>query len=200
MNNKLIVLVIAVIFVSCLGIMFWPAKAITHEPGILCPDQPVQGEAVGVHSWQRDGYTYTPLATFSIRALVLHRKDYSDQGSDVAPVDFAVGWGAMSNQSVIDEFDISQTSRFYLWRAKQLPIPINEVTCSSTNIHIIPANDEVRDQIDDVCRGSIVNMSGYLVRVSGEEGFGWESSLSRTDTGNRACELLWVERLEIEKE
>jgi hypothetical protein len=43
-------------------------------------------------------------------------------------------------------------------------------------------------------RGEIVHMEGYLVRVDGPDGFQWASSLSRSDTGNGACELFWVER------
>jgi hypothetical protein len=31
--------------------------------------------------------------------------------------------------------------------------------------------------------------------VDGDDGFTWSSSLSREDTGNGACELIWIEQL-----
>ena len=198
-STKWVIVLLAFVFVSALGMIVWPDRSITHEPGVLCPDEPDQGVVSDAELWRRGKYAFTPLATFSIRALVLHRKDYSDEGSGIAPVDFAVGWGRMSDQSVIDQFDIAQTNRFYLWQASRLPIPAAEVTCSSTNIHVIPGNEAVRDAIDDVCRGSIVTMSGFLVNVKGSNGFSWGSSLSRTDSGNRACELFWVDDMTIEE-
>jgi hypothetical protein len=38
---------------------------------------------------------------------------------------------------------------------------------------------------------------GYLVEVRGRDGFRWRSSLTREDTGNGACELVWVEKLDV---
>lgn len=199
MNAKWAMVLLAVIFISAVGMIVWPARSITHQPGILCPDEPEQVTATDMQPWHRGDDMFTPLATFSIRALVLHRKKYSDEGADIAPVDLAVGWGRMSDQSIIDQFDISQTSRFYIWQSARLPIPANEVTCSSTNIHVIPGNEIVREALPDVCRGCIVTMSGFLVNVTRDDGFFWGSSLSRTDSGNRACELLWVEHMTIEE-
>jgi hypothetical protein len=42
-----------------------------------------------------------------------------------------------------------------------------------------------------------VRVAGKLVEVHADDGWQWRSSLSRTDTGASACELLWLERLEI---
>jgi hypothetical protein len=36
-----------------------------------------------------------------------------------------------------------------------------------------------------------------LVRVEGQDGFIWSSSLSRDDTGAGACELIWLEQLRV---
>ena len=53
--------------------------------------------------------------------------------------------------------------------------------------------------INSVRRGDIVELSGNLVRVDANDGWHWISSLSRTDTGNHSCELIWIEELEIQK-
>ncbi len=44
--------------------------------------------------------------------------------------------------------------------------------------------------------GELIHLSGLLVEATGPEIGTWRSSLSRTDTGNGACELVWVEELE----
>lgn len=47
--------------------------------------------------------------------------------------------------------------------------------------------------IDSVRTGDIVELKGSLVRVDEKGGWHWVSSLTRNDTGNHACELIWVE-------
>jgi len=47
----------------------------------------------------------------------------------------------------------------------------------------------------DVRPGEIVNFSGYLVQVNKPNGWKWKTSLTRTDTGFGACEVVWVERI-----
>ena len=149
--------------------------------------------------WLADDFMITPLAKFSIRGLVLHRKDYSSgKESDLSPVDFAMGWAAMSNQAVIDNLDISQRGRFYCWKTDRFPIPRKDIECSSANMHIIPADDDVREKIDDVYQGSVISMRGYLVKVTSDGNWRWISSMKRTDTGDGACEIVWVEDLVVE--
>lgn len=43
-----------------------------------------------------------------------------------------------------------------------------------------------------VCAGQVVTLCGYLVRVQVPDGWHWNSSMTRSDSGNGACELAWV--------
>ena len=43
-------------------------------------------------------------------------------------------------------------------------------------------------------------MRGYLVNVGGPDGFSWNTSLRRDDTGNGACEVFYVESVEAKPE
>lgn len=173
---------------------------VTHPPGILAPAQPLQEPLDGTQppSWRKGTDTIVPLARFSLTARVLSRADYSSgRGSRLAPVDLALGWGRMSDSAVLSDFSISQGGRFYAWRADTLPIPYAEVVRSSANMHMIPATPAVRAMLGYVRVGDIVTLDGYLVQVSGIDGFHWVSSLRRTDTGDGACELVWVRNLTI---
>jgi hypothetical protein len=50
----------------------------------------------------------------------------------------------------------------------------------------------------EVKKNDVVKVRGYLIRADAKDEFHWVSSLSKTDTGAGACELFWVEKIEIE--
>lgn len=167
-----------------------------YPPGMLAPNDPVQTNVGDVPLLSKGDYVIEPLARFEVEARVLSRKRYrSGREADLSPIDLALGWGPMSDQAVLDHLDISQARRFYFWRAARLPIPQRDISLHSANMHLIPANEEVRDALLNVRTGEIVQFSGYLVQVRGNDGFRWRSSMKRTDVGNGACELVWVEDL-----
>jgi hypothetical protein len=80
---------------------------------------------------------------------------------------------------------------------KEFPIPRRDIEIHSANMHMIPATAEVERQLLRVRPGQVVALMGYLVEVRGRDGFRWRSSLTREDTGNGACELVWVEKLDV---
>ncbi len=176
----------------------WPEKELKHPPGILAPDDPVQTIVNNPVPLQKGEYTITPLAEFKIKAFVLSTNSFSiGKESDLSPMDLALGWGQMSNQAIIDGLDISQSNRWYHWKAKVLVIPAREISTHSANMHIIPANDKIEETLDDLYKGCIIEMKGYLVSVTGKNGWHWKSSLRRDDTGGGACELVWADELNI---
>ena len=198
MHIRILFIALAVCAAVASVINFWPETVIERSSGVLCPDEPVQELIARPKPWLAGDFMITPLARYHIRARVLHRKNYSfGKASDLSPVDFAVGWGNMSDENIIGRMSISQGSRFYRWEASVLPLPAREIIRSSANMHIIPADDSVRDALDEVYRGSIVTMDGCLVRVT-DGNWRWGTSLSRTDTGDGACEVMWVESLAVE--
>lgn len=181
-----------------LAYLFWPESTVNYPPGITAEAAPLQEELTEPKSWKKDEYDITALARFRIRARVLHREKYgSGRESDLSPLDLALGWGRMSDQAVIDKIDFSQYSRWYFWKAKSLPLPPREIETESANMHIIPGNEEAEAAISDIRRGDLVELAGYLVAVRAPDGWHWKSSLSRNDTGNGACELVWVEEARI---
>jgi hypothetical protein len=173
---------------------------VRHEPGVLAPDEPVQTMLTTSDSWQRGAYQIEPLARYDITARVLSTRSYwMGRDSNVSPMDFAVAWGEMSDQALIDQFHFSHGSRHLYYRPRgAMPLPMEEVNSHVANMHLIPASDKVGQQFEEVSAGQVVSMGGYLVQVHGPNGFFWKSSLSRTDTGDGACELMWVEQLSVQ--
>ena len=62
---------------------------------------------------------------------------------------------------------------------------------------MIPADKETLEVLRSVRRGDRISLTGYLVLVESKSGWKWDTSLSRTDTGGGACEIVWVKRLVI---
>ena len=120
-----------------------------------------------------------------------------DEPAETPRLDLALGWGRMSDARVLADIDITQSGRWYRWRTDDFPIPRREIETHSANMHLIPANDRVEDELDDIDAGQIVELRGYLVGVEADDGWRWISSLSREDTGASACELVYVQRARI---
>jgi hypothetical protein len=140
-----------------------------------------------------------PLADFAITARVLSRENYRfDRAAVLSPVDLALGWGPMSNDEVLRRLTISQGGRWYYYRwSGEPPLPVNEIVRHSANMHLIPADADVETALSRVRPGHVVELRGKLVEARGSDGFRWRSSLTREDSGNGACEIVFVERIAL---
>jgi hypothetical protein len=174
-------------------------REIPHAPGVLAAAEPLQGDISGPPPvFDKAGYKITALASFDITARVISSEHYHfDRESDLAPVDLAVGWGPMSDTAVLKQLSFSQDHRFYFYHwSSTPPIPAGDIVTHSANMHLIPATTGVAKRLSRVRAGNLVHFKGYLVKVEAPDGWRWVSSLTRSDTGAGACELVWVEDLD----
>ena len=134
------------------------------------------------------------LAGFSVAARVLGTERYTfDREATWSPLDLALGWGRMRDDAVLSQLSISQGGRFFHWRSEQAPpIPVDELTASASNMHMVPANEAIADALHAIDAGDAVRIDGWLIRIEAEDGWRWSSSLSREDSGAGACELVYV--------
>lgn len=169
-------------------------------PGVVAPDTPEQ-TATGRPDWQEGPYRFHALAEFKVRARVLSIERYH-AGADakLSPMDFALGWGNMSDEKVLAKLKISQGGRWYnyRWDPPGPPIPVSEIIRSSANMHMVPAEEYVGILLDNVKVGQVVTLEGALVAIQRADGWHWKSSTSRSDSGGGACELIWVESVKTE--
>jgi hypothetical protein len=178
------------------GAWNWYIDRPVHPPaGILAPAEPFQA-AAGSRATTRIGrWTLQPRATYRITARILHVERYRfDALASLVPEDLALGWGPMSDSRILDAMDISQSDRFYFWRASQQTLPISKeaVIAHSANTHVIPENAAVAAQLGRLRRGEVVTLGGVLVDARRDDGAWLNTSLVRTDTGAGACEVFLV--------
>ncbi len=173
-------------------------REVVHGNGVVAPEEPQQRNLDTAEVQNINGYSVTPLATYRIEARVLASKAYyAGREADLSPIDWALGWGPMSDEQVLNQIEISQGNRFYFWHVDAFPIPRDEIETNSANVHIIPENSTIEDHLGSVRVGNVVELEGYLVEAKADDGWRWKSSLTRNDTGNGACEILLVKSLKI---
>ena len=154
------------------------------------------------------GYTYrlTPRARYDITGLVVsqHRGDalfnlYHQQ--DPGNVrDVCVVWGESIRNGSYRKvtFWSGEFTCSFEWSTALSP-PFKMETAS--NNHLLPASDPIARQIGRLEIGDQIRMTGllvdYQVTQNGRAIFSRHTSLTRGDTGNGACEILYVTALAV---
>lgn len=191
-----------ILFIALLIFIAWKLTdgpgEVTIGPGVMAQESPVQTDAISLQKFQLDDYEIIPAARFDIKAKVLSSKSYIfGREAHLSPIDLVLGWGPMSDESIVRKIAISQSNRFYRWHVAEFPIPRREIETNSANMHMIPATTAIADKVKSARPGDIIALSGHLVNVKARDGWLWKSSLTRQDTGRGACELIWVEKFDV---
>ena len=177
------------------GAWHWIANRPLHAPdGVLAEADPQQSNIADGEKLQMGHWTLTVRATYQLTARVLAHEHYHfDAMSDLVPEDLALGWGPMSDNSVLRTIDISQSNRFYYWHASAATRLTREAIIShSANTHVIPQTRAIAILLARLRPGEVVTLSGELVDAVRDDGRWIKTSLVRTDTGAGACEVMLV--------
>jgi len=184
------------------GWHWWSSERQVHRPpGIIAPDEPVQVDIDPPQTFEAHGYTLVKRARFDISARLLRKERYRiDAEAGLAPFDLGVGWGPLSDSAILDQLEFTQMGRFFYWSPKRADFPLSAQTAIThlAQIHMIPASAYVAARLSSLRPGQLVSAHGFLVDVRGPQGFAWNTSLRRDDTGGGACEILWAEAIEAE--
>jgi len=197
--NKLWLLLAAVVFAG-----YWlvsrPSAAGAGDP-VDWSEEPYQEETDEEPfeiETRKGTVTLAPLADFEVSAVVAGAERYRlDGGAFLSPVDLALTWGELPEEPYKSQVSYDQSARFYYWRVPTRELDLRYIQQHSSNMHMIPGSPNVRRALLAVDPGDEVRVSGLLVYASMADGYNWKSSLSRTDSGPGACELVWVEELQI---
>jgi hypothetical protein len=177
------------------GAWHWYSGRAVHAPdGVLAPADPIQTAGADGGKIRKGHWTLTIRANYMITARVLAREPYHfDAMSDLVPEDLALGWGPMSDSRILRTIEISQSNRFYYWRASaQTGIGREAIITHSANTHVIPEDSGIARALARLRPGQVVTLSGSLVDAARDDGRWVRTSLVRNDTGAGACEVMLV--------
>jgi len=184
-----------------------PAPSGTDESPIDPSAEPVQEMVEGGKpiTIEKGGWTFklVPRASYSIQGEVLSKENYyGGVPGIISPCDLALVFGELYSSGLYKEIDWSQSGRWYWWRyGASFPRQDDRYIARwSSNNHIIPATPSLKKAARSAEEGDLVVLEGYLVAISANKGsqtYAWNSSLSRSDTGDGSCEVLYLTKMRI---
>jgi hypothetical protein len=140
-----------------------------------------------------------PRARYEVAAVVAGAERYLfDTTAFLSPVDLVLTWGELPREPYHGRVSYAQMTRYYFWSTPSSELDLRYIEAHSANTHLIPANDNLRRAVLAVGAGDAVRLRGLLVDASAAGGLTWRSSLSRGDTGPGACELLYVQEVQVD--
>jgi len=118
-------------------------------------------------------------------------------------VDLGLAWGPRV-ESYKQKVIFRQTARWLMWSFQgEIDAATRfDIQSHVGNLHLIPAGGRpnIQKAIRSLEKGDRVRIKGYLVRIYGPAGnVVASSSTSREDLGDGACEIVWVEEIQIGK-
>ncbi len=155
-------------------------------------------------------YNITPLYNYELYGLVVsyhHTKDWWDyyhkEWKDFINIkDICVLWGDNIKTEVYKQMKFKSGSWTCYHEFK--PNTNQEIWSkfknnSGSNNHLLSDDETINETIMDAKRGDQIYLKGYLVEYSHSEGFQRGTSTTRDDTGNGACETIYVTDFQILK-
>ena len=147
-------------------------------------------------------FIITPVAEYSISARVVSKRSYTEKwNASLSQVDLALVWGKLSDKNMDKFISYKQKNRWYFYRySPEFPLDNNYIITHSSNNHLIPSNYNLSLALKEIRKNDLVEIKGYLVKVSGFIGkkkVFWGTSTSRKDSGDRSCELIYANSLRI---
>lgn len=177
--------------------------------GIDASREPVQKESSSFqNALQVDGGVarLTSDSSYSISARVESARTYDDSISATIPYDLLLAWGNMADASVEDKLIWDQSNRQgsvsgTLGGMNGAGVSSDYVINHVSNNHLIPASDRIRSALATIKPGDLVRIDGRLadLRVQTDDNriLTVQTSKSRSDQGDGACEIIFVERIKI---
>jgi len=154
-----------------------------------------------------DGVTYKvqPLYTYDLHGVVvsLHSSDsfidyiHRAWNDSLNVVDLCVIWGD-NVKADLSEFSFSSGQFQCFWETKSEAAWKAFDQYQISNNHLLSNDPAVTKRLRSVRIGDQVRFRGYLAEYSHNHGFDFKrgTSIVRTDTGNGACETVFVEDFE----
>jgi len=153
------------------------------------------------------GYSYrlTPVYEFEINALVVSKFNYKFgiyRSDSVFPVDLCMIWG----DNIARKAYKNMSLRFFhdcRWCEVEWWGNLDFNMRQLANCHLVTNKKNILDKINRIVIGDQLKIKGKLVNIEGRlvskpdkytpRQLSWRSSVTRTDTGAGACEIIYVE-------
>lgn len=211
--TRLLVKILLASGVILLAVATWQKTALPSRPG-MSPDLLQEPEQVQVSraafETTVNGVTYTiqPLYSYHLYGMVVSTHDsktwwdyiHREWNDHLNVMDLCVVWGNNLRSDNYKEVDYSSGQFVCYFQPKSMEAFQAFDQAALSNNHLLTDNPDIARTIRKVRIGDQVRFRGYLAEYShNHDGrpFKRGTSIVRTDTGNGACETIYVEEFEI---
>ena len=175
-----------------------------NEPIQTITDKQIFNSRVG-------GITYTirPLYKYDLYGLVVSKHDadtwwdyiHREANDRLNVSDICVVWGKNAQNGSYLPIHFSSGQFTCYWKTNSSKDFAAFDQFSISNNHLLTDQASLAKIISHIKRGDQIHFSGYLAEYEHHNGFHFKrgTSIVRTDTGNHACETVFVEKIEILK-
>ncbi len=154
-------------------------------------------------------YHITPKYNYTIEGIVVsthHSDAFLDMAHDewrdyLNSADLCVIWGENIKNSVYKDMDFNNGNWtcYYSWPNSEVKQRFHEDQLS--NNHLLTHDASIKQTIMDVEPGDHIRIEGILADYTNPvNGFNRKTSITRTDRGQGACEIIFVEKFDIVQE
>ena len=112
-------------------------------------------------------------------------------------LDVCVIWGDNAGNPLIHSFDFWNGIFTCVFKTKDMEAWNSFDQNQISNNHLISDNDHIRDKVQKISIGDQIRVRGFLASYGDVNGGKRGTSTTRTDTGNGACETIYVEHFQI---
>lgn len=176
----------------------WDQRPIKHGVGVTAPDAPVVERGFQLAEHSKKHYTLQPKFRLNTTARVISNERYwFDEKSELAPVDFVLGWGDLSDERVLDQVKTPISRRDFKIDVIRPPMTFSEIREKLLYMHAIPANESVEDQLKSIKTGHIISIEGYIVDVYDRADVLWTSSRQGKNAKLDNSQYVLVESLDV---
>jgi len=149
-------------------------------------------------------YRVTPEFEYDIVGMIVSYRHHDNNSrmhrlanDHLNMLDVCVVWGDNTTAAELDKIDFwngiftcnFETRDQAAWDSFE----VNQIS----NNHLISDDDSIRDRVRDIRIGDQIRVRGYLASYGSPGVIPRGTSTSRTDSGDGACETIYVERFEI---
>lgn len=201
--------VIIVVSSAVLLVSFWQRNTLPANlaiaPAVLQePRQVASNKPAFETNFNDVNYTVEPAYSYELNGVVVSYRHHDGKSrmhqfanDHLNMLDVCVVWGDNAGHPALQEFDFWNGifTCVYKTRDQEAWEAFNQHQLS--NNHLISADPYIRSRAQEISIGDQIRVRGYLSSYSSEGGGIRGTSTTRTDTGDGACETIYVEQFHI---
>ena len=201
-----------VVFLACLALLplsCWLADDLDVDLDVL-PSLSVEPRQTVTRttpfSVEQGGVQYLiePLHDYALEGMVVSVRHHDGDrmlhqlwNDHLNVADLCVVWGSNTDVSRLREFEFWSGQFTCFFRTRNEDAWGRFRPDQMSNNHLITADGSLREAIDDVRIGDQVRLRGHLAQYSTAAGFKRGTSITRDDTGNGACETIYITDFQV---